>query len=168
MLDGRKLDKISKFTMNRVLKTLHAKGLLDPQGIIYTCNDEVVIEIAADKLRHTTKEMRNVIQTAEELEDIRDILNMEVFTIARLSKVEQFYIKLVLDLENNAIVNAVFKQVPPEYFAICFKHYHGIPMDERDLKIGWNQQENRFQVADLKELQLLTVEPIDWTILTGP
>jgi hypothetical protein len=51
----------------------------------------------------------------------------------------------------------VFKSIPPEYFAVCFKHYFGLALEERDLKLAFDFQEKKFKHLNIDALKLIPI-----------
>lgn len=97
--------------------------------------------------------------------EIRDFIRIELFKISNLSIPLGYFIKEVVDIKNDKVLQIEFKGVPPEHYAVCYKHYHQLPLDDRDLRISWEiVQKNNSWIGDYillntESLNLLKVIP---------
>lgn len=146
--------------MHRVLKLLLDNQLLQEGSELYFNTDELIMEFPASSVRNTALTMQKLIQTSEHLADIRDILKLEIFKIVKLSNYYPYFLKYIMDVETGYYVSTIFRGVPPEHFAICFKHFYGTEVEERDTKIAWNTKHNRFDTLEPHKLQLRPLEDI--------
>jgi hypothetical protein len=166
LLEPQKQAKIVEYLMTRVINALLERNSI-PGKTIYFNSDEIVFEIPdTTSLQHTVKTLYNIItEEAKELSDFKDIVKMEVYQIGKLSEKEPYYYKQVLvDLLTKDTwkqnVRVVFKSIPPEHFAVCYKHYYNLPLDERDLRVTYDHKTKTYGLLDVSSLRLLPVRTL--------
>jgi len=92
---------------------------------------------------------------SDELQDIKHIIKTEVFRTYRISNKYDYFVKEVLNPSTLQITEVKFKGIPAEHFAICYKHYYKMELDERDLRIGFDPETQTYIKIDVTQLKLV-------------
>lgn len=143
------------------------RGVLSANSVVYINQDEMIVEVERGELEQMIHKLRKIINS--EMNDLADIVCIEGFRITQISSHYSYFAKEVIAnvdkwSESDANVSnqtkVIFKNVPTEHYAICFKHYYGIEINDKDTKVAWCQKTRSFTHVDVDKLKLLPREEL--------
>eukprot|EP01127_Copromyxa_protea_P023421 TRINITY_DN874_c0_g1_i1.p1 TRINITY_DN874_c0_g1~~TRINITY_DN874_c0_g1_i1.p1 ORF type:complete len:495 (-),score=86.24 TRINITY_DN874_c0_g1_i1:17-1501(-) len=152
LLSPKKINRLSKYITFQIYKAIED---IFPNMKVLINTDELIIKVPADKVRHYCTQCTDRIENDPRFDSMRSFIRLEAFRLSSLSSSLPYFVREIFDSECKRVVQADLKGIPKEHFAVVWKHYYHLPLEDRDRKLAWDKEKNDFLTFETSELNLV-------------
>lgn len=131
------------------------KEAFPPTTELWINGDEATVSVKEEDLERMTQQIQSLLLDVPSQIGFKGEMKVESFRVWKLSTSLPYFCKEIFTTGTNAKPHKTLKGVPPEHFALCYKHIHSLPVTVADTKIAWDTTLQSFVHIDKEHLHLV-------------